>query len=324
METKELKELYKDGFDDSKEFIDYFFSNCITEDNVLLKKENGKIISAGYVIEKPAFFLGRKTLLPYFSALSTLKDYRGKGHIASIIDEGFKKLYDRGYAFCVLHPFNREYYKRYSFADINSYSESVIDGGTRFKSRLAGEDDYSAIIDIYEEYISSIGFDNYLKLNPHNLCLKFSEFASDGIVCTILSAHEDFAFAFCDKNRILFYAAKDMKLFNSAENFKGLIYEDFTKTDKHYLQGRIINVKKMLQTYPYKKDLDLSVKLRIIDAQIKDNNIITQLNIKNGVAALQPCKTSDFVFTVGELCQKMFDGGSPLFTRQKSFFADKY
>ncbi len=119
----ELKELYRDGFpEDGEGDVDGFFARVKTENAVYLT-ENGKIISAGYVMDKPAVLFGQKTRIPYLSALSTLSAYRGQGKLKAVINGLFDKLYRRGDFACVLYPFNHDYYKRFGFCTVSFCGE---------------------------------------------------------------------------------------------------------------------------------------------------------------------------------------------------------
>ena len=59
LDIRELKDIYGKGFaEDTKAYTDFFFEKYVKPENIVTYKEYGKIISAGYIIEKPAIMFG--------------------------------------------------------------------------------------------------------------------------------------------------------------------------------------------------------------------------------------------------------------------------
>jgi predicted acetyltransferase len=119
----ELKELYRDGFpEDNDGDVAAFFAR-VKPDCAAYVERDGRIVSAGYIMDKPAKLFGQVTKLPYLSALSTRTGCRGKGEIRAVIAMLFNRLYRRGDFVCALYPFSYGYYTRFGFCDISFCGE---------------------------------------------------------------------------------------------------------------------------------------------------------------------------------------------------------
>lgn len=324
MRINQLKQIYKDGFDDSDAFVDFFFANLIKEENIITHSENEKLISAGYIVEKPAVMFGKETDLAYLSALSTLKEYRGQGKIRHIIEPALNTLFLRGHTFAMLHPFNYDYYKRYSFENVSYCSDGEIKGGTQYLTRKIKPDDTGIVLNIYSKMTQN--FDNRLNFDTNAVKLKIAEFASDNIDGIILSDENnvDFAFAFIENGFLSFYACADFDKLIQAENLKGSKFYNYSENERPFLQGRIINAEKALLSYPYDKNLKVKLKIGIIDKEIKDNNINREISIENGTVLCEPVKNAETVFSIQKLTEIMFNGDNFLFKKPKNCFVDKY
>jgi len=239
----QLKALYREGFpEDNETAVEWFFSR-MKDENIAYRIENGKIISAGYIIEKPAMLFGKKTILPFLTALATRKEYRGQGKIKLILDELFSRLRGRGHNFCALYPFNHEYYKRFGFCDVSFCADKTIGGGEVFKETLYSEPTEKLLSELVRlETAFRKGFDNYLIFGKEEITAKFREFALDGVP---LRAYSDesgiFAYCFAHNNKIYHYATSDVDKFSKCEQLKGHTYYDFRRTVRPFVQGYILH-----------------------------------------------------------------------------------
>lgn len=77
----QLKALWKLAFGDSDEFIDAFYAAFLKRDCCIVAEQDGKVVSAMYVLKNFRVYPYRKNILTagYTYALATLPEYRGKG-----------------------------------------------------------------------------------------------------------------------------------------------------------------------------------------------------------------------------------------------------
>ena len=316
-QTEELKNLYRRGFEqDSEAYVDYFFRHFATDENTVIYKEEGKIISAGYIVEKSAFLFGRSCTFPYLTALSTLPEYRGKGKIRFVIEKACDILRKRGYAYFGLYPFSYSYYTRFGLQSICYACHSTVIGGQNYTVKGYEEQDFPIVKAIYDSM--SKKFENRLLSDDKALKLKLEEYRGDGIECKLLYDQDEcFAFAFVDGGRVDLYATTDIEKFARADCLKGCTYFDFFKSDSPYLQGRIIDAKAALFEYFSYLPPKNKVRLRVIDDMIKGNNICVEIERIGDKIVINDCDFAETTYNIDELTKKIF-------TDFRNFFPDKY
>ena len=128
-EYENLKALWNTAFDDSKESLDYFFKNTISPERVLAVFEEGKPISALYMLESDILIDKKEYSAYYIYAVCTYPDFRGKGLMKSLFEELFKVAKSRNIDYLFLVP-EEEYlfniYEKLGFKKGFSYSEKVV------------------------------------------------------------------------------------------------------------------------------------------------------------------------------------------------------
>ncbi|MDR2201820.1 MAG: GNAT family N-acetyltransferase [Clostridiales bacterium] len=328
--SEELKAHYADGFpDDSPGFTDFFFDRFAADsNNVLTYRENGRLISAGYIVEKRARLFGRERTFPYMTALSTVSGERGKNKIVNVLRGGFYRLRKSGYAYFGLYPFSYDYYKRFSFADISFAKKSVVAGGEAAERRditaaTATKRDIESMARICAAMESR--FDNSLICGEKRARERLDEYSVDGTPCSVLSLNGvDFAFAYVENGHLDYYACHSTGVFARAEPFKGLTYYDFDAPEAPYLQGRIVDAERALLDYPYAPNLDYGATVKIADPMIEENDAAFAIKIKGGAVSLKRVQSADSVVGIDVLTARMFLGGGGIFSASKNFFCDNY
>lgn len=120
-QVDELKKLWIDTFGDTKEYVNAFFDKFYSPDNVIVYKENGKIVSSLYMIDYCLKYEDKYYKIMYLYALATDNEYRGKGIMSMLIDKADKIMHNKGYAGAFLIPAEEslyDYYGRFGFTDI--------------------------------------------------------------------------------------------------------------------------------------------------------------------------------------------------------------
>ncbi|MCL2061445.1 MAG: GNAT family N-acetyltransferase [Firmicutes bacterium] len=241
----QLKQLYREGFpEDNEQAVEWFFSR-VTEENTAFIEADNQIVSAGYIIEKPARLFGKDTVLPFLSALSTRREYRRQGKIQAVLEELFARLIRRGHSFCALHPFNYTFYKRFGFFDVSFCAEKSIAGGQAYSETVFAVHDnlpaevLSRLVQIEKAFTA--GFDNYLIFGEKEILAKRAEFAFDTIPLRVFSdSNGIFAYCFAYNGKIEHYATSDREKFERCEPLKGLTYYDFTQNTRPFAQGYLL------------------------------------------------------------------------------------
>ena len=128
-EYENLKALWQTAFDDSEESLDYFFQSAASPERVLAVFEEGKPISALYMLESDILIDKKEYSAYYIYAVCTHPDFRGKGLMKSLFEELFKVGKSRNIDYLFLVP-EEEYlfniYEKLGFKKGFSYSEKVV------------------------------------------------------------------------------------------------------------------------------------------------------------------------------------------------------
>lgn len=113
----QMKELWKNVFHDSKEYIDLIFKNYFTPEYIGYKEENGSIISS-YIAVPYTFTNGTDSLKAlYLCGLATDKNHRGQGIMGGLLKEAEEK-YKNTHDFLFLIPAQQDlipYYDSHNF-----------------------------------------------------------------------------------------------------------------------------------------------------------------------------------------------------------------
>lgn len=99
-ETAPLRQLWKEAFGDTDEFLDLFFSTAYHPDRCLQVVENGETAAALYWMDCEAD--GRK--LAYLYAVATAKKFRRQGIFRKLMEKTHRILQNQGYSGILLVP----------------------------------------------------------------------------------------------------------------------------------------------------------------------------------------------------------------------------
>ena len=105
----ELKNLWKESFGDSEEFIDSFFTTAYSSNRCRCVTIDGEIASVLYWFD----CLCDEKRIAYIYAVATLKAYRGRGLCHKLMDNVHKELNELGYSGVVLVPGEESLFRFY-------------------------------------------------------------------------------------------------------------------------------------------------------------------------------------------------------------------
>ena len=117
-DTAGIKTLWQTTFQDSDEFVDFFFKRVYSSENTLVVKKNGTIVSALQMI--PYEIKVADDIIPsaYICGVCTLPSERGKGLMKSLMYEAFEYMRQKGYGITTLipaHPWLFDFYKNFGY-----------------------------------------------------------------------------------------------------------------------------------------------------------------------------------------------------------------
>ena len=110
-----IRPLYEKTFDDSKEFVDYYFDGPVYDNDVLVLENEGEILSKLQLIPKRMVYQGDICLVHYIYAVATDENHRHCGYMEKLLERAFDDLTKKGEPFTYLVPVNPAVYKKFGF-----------------------------------------------------------------------------------------------------------------------------------------------------------------------------------------------------------------
>lgn len=129
----ELSQLWCDVFGDDKIYPDKFLIDCVNSSDIYAYREDGKIVSAFYLIDVQLVSFNKRFSGKYLYAAATHPSYRSKGIMQSMIAGTASELKKNGIDFICLYPAEESlygYYKKLGFKNIFSERVYTIEKGS--------------------------------------------------------------------------------------------------------------------------------------------------------------------------------------------------
>ena len=118
-EKQECRSLWHEAFpEDSVPFADYYFKEKVSDNRILIKREEGKLASMIHL--NPYTFVCRngRWKTDYIVGVATAKDRRHRGHMASLLHRMMEDMNREGVPFTFLMPASEAIYRPFQFAFI--------------------------------------------------------------------------------------------------------------------------------------------------------------------------------------------------------------
>ena len=122
---EEVMNLWRICFNDTEEFIRFYFERKYHEQDTTVCLENGRIVSALQMIPYPMTWYGKTLMTSYISGACTHPSARSKGLMRQLLTDSFHIMKNRKNAFSILipqEPWLFEYYKRAGYAPVLAYT----------------------------------------------------------------------------------------------------------------------------------------------------------------------------------------------------------
>jgi predicted acetyltransferase len=146
---KDLKALYMECFSDSKECVDYLFSQRLGIHNAEYEYLNDKLAVAMYLVKKPLIYHNKQVFIDFVVGLATAAEQRKKGLALQLMRRSVEKSQA---PFVMLYPAVKGFYEKMDFATISfddkiNYEDYTLEPSTAEK-----------MLKVYERYIEGMDF----------------------------------------------------------------------------------------------------------------------------------------------------------------------
>lgn len=205
----ELREVYSLCFDDSKAYLDYAFFRKFSAENCLYHREDGRIVSEMFVVDKRLSVRDLVIDCPYICGVCTLPDYRKRGYADLLLNQSFELLKQKGFSVCALHPFRHSFYEKFGFITYNKVRHYMLPqekaGGYAGKIALhtgyASEKDIPLLLKLYTEFTA--GLSGYAYRDSADMKARYFDLTADGHCKLIYREKQPVGYAFYDGDKFI-------------------------------------------------------------------------------------------------------------------------
>ncbi len=167
-----ITNLWKEAFGDSEREIMFFLDNRYKPENTLVVEENGKIASMLFLLDGEMKINNMCYPSYYLYAACTLKEFRGRGHMASLLSFAKETALKRNVDFICLLPAEDSLYKFYEAHGYKAVFRKKVYTFTHDNTAENSNISTDSISDIEE--IRNKAFNNINMFKWDNESLKFA------------------------------------------------------------------------------------------------------------------------------------------------------
>lgn len=133
------RSLYEHAFcEDTKRFVDYYYTYKIRDNEILALEEDGRIISMLHLNPYRMIVNGHEVKSNYIVAVATHEDHRHRGYMRMLMEKALRDMSGQGMPFTFLMPVRESIYAPFDFAWICPYTrmtERVLQMDTETQNR---------------------------------------------------------------------------------------------------------------------------------------------------------------------------------------------
>ena len=312
-----FKSLWQSTFDDSQEFVDFYFDKIFSEKRNIFIEENGKIISCLQAIPFPMKIEAKVVPTCYLSGILTDKNFQKRGFMRQLLQKTHSQLYSNGVWATTLIPSDKylfEIYKKFGYEAIFK-----IDFEKYFFDNKLQNTDYQ-IVELqknerkiayeyfnkksFEREISLLATENYFEIICDLIELEqkkiFTAKYSENIVGIVFASEKgEILELFADNEDIRkFLLNKILQEFDLQE-----VTFQFFAQKQDFGMLRIINVEKFLNLFA-QINFEKEFEFNIFDNEISENSGFYTL--KNGFCEKQSINNQP-ITTINHLTKIIFE-----------------
>lgn len=123
MDKRQIEDCYalwEKAFGDTTEYMDYYFTEKIKDNQILSLYEGSQLTSMVHLNPYTIRFRGEDIRANYIVGVATYEEYRKQGRMRKLLEESFQRMREEGQIFTYLMPANEKIYKPFGFEYIYS------------------------------------------------------------------------------------------------------------------------------------------------------------------------------------------------------------
>ena len=136
-EKRACEALWSEAFfEDSDSFREYYFTEKIKTNQILVAEEGGQILSMIHRNPYRLSIKNQKAVCDYLVGVATKIENRGQGYMRSLLNQAFFDMYQADMPFCFLMPADRRIYEPFDFVYVFYQPVWKLKSGTNKKDWL--------------------------------------------------------------------------------------------------------------------------------------------------------------------------------------------
>lgn len=307
-----IMEIWNYCFNDGPKFTEYYFNNKYKNYNTIVIEEEANIVSSLQLNQYKIKLNDKEYDTSYVVGVSTLPEARGRGYMKYLMDFTLNELYKKGQLISILMPIDYRLYRKYGYEhcyDQIEYEINIEDlrgfksSGNLIKASLDYIDDMIKIEKSFLQNLNGmvIRDEDYYK----NL---FKEVESeDGHIYIHNDKENDGYIIYFINGDSIFVRELYYSNINALKGMLRLLYNHNTQCNKvvitspiddkirfvlsnpktatiklkPFMMGRIINLKKYLESLYIESNKRDSINIYVKDEYIKENNKVFRITLEN-------------------------------------------
>lgn len=112
------RQLWKTVFQDTDEYIEFYFHEKAKRSRVYSKYEDGQLVSMAFFTPYEVVYRGSECILPYIVGVATAPAYRHRGYMRQVLEQGLAGAAECGYEAAFLCPADEKIYEPFGFCGV--------------------------------------------------------------------------------------------------------------------------------------------------------------------------------------------------------------
>lgn len=338
-DENQIKKIWQYCFEDSDEYVDFYFKNKFSPENTVALEKNGNIISSIHLNQHKINLFHKEYDVSYVVGVSTLPESRGTGMMKELMQFSLRSMYERGQEVSILMPIDFRLYTPFGFQNCYDYEVVKLDVFYLKRFKINGDfcevekpEDLERIYGLankryngyalrdkkyFEEFIEEMKAEGgYIYVNFRNgepvgyiaYSMDSGTFYVRELYYIDISAYESILKFIFNHNtqckNVEIMTSIDSPLYDLLDNPKESVFEK-----KPFMMGRVINFIRLIDKLeiPYFSDFK-GVSIKIKDEYIKENDGLFKLKRNNGLVKAEKCDSDDYAdeFTINEITSLFF------------------
>ncbi len=122
------KEMWKESFGDTDKYVDFYFKRKAAKSIVYSKYDGGRLASMAFFTPYRVVYRGEECVCPYIVGVATRPEYRRRGYMRMLLEQGLMDARLRGSRLAFLCPADEKIYEPLGFRGVQHRRHLEVEG----------------------------------------------------------------------------------------------------------------------------------------------------------------------------------------------------